>query len=114
MKGRVKGHSNLPNQRLPVLFSREEVCLADAPILSSQSIRDFFRELVDRAIENQRARVQPFTELYLVNRLHEFLASHALYMQAIDGTWQPRPLAFLLKEAMDDVGPGRLRLLRRP
>lgn len=87
--------------------------MADAPILSSPDIRDFFRDLLSRAIENQRARVQPFTELYLVNLLHEFLASEALYVQAEDGTWQQKPLAFLLKEALDEAGPARVRLLRR-
>jgi hypothetical protein len=87
--------------------------LADAPILSSQSIRDFFRDLLSRAIENQRARVQPFTELYLVNLLHGFLASEALYVEAEDGTWHQKPLAFLLKEALEEAGPSRLRLLRR-
>jgi len=87
--------------------------LADAPILSSQSVRDFFRDLLARAIENQRARVQPFTELYLVNLLHEFLASEALYVQGEDGTWQQKPLAFLLKEALEESGPGRVRMLRR-
>ena len=103
----------MPIRRLPVLFSRWEVCLADAPILSSQSIRDFFRDLLTRAIENQRARVQPFTELYLVNLLHEFLASEALYVQSEDGSWQQKPLAFLLKEALEEEGPARLHLLRR-
>ena len=87
--------------------------MADRPILSAQSIRDFFRDLLARAIENQRAQVQPFTELYLVNLLHEFLASEALYVQSDDGTWQQKPLAFLLKEALDEAGPARLRLLRR-
>jgi hypothetical protein len=87
--------------------------LAEKPILSAESIRDFFRDLLARAIENQRAQVQPFTELYLVNLLHEFLASEALYVQAEDGTWQQKPLAFLLKEALDEAGPARLRLLRR-
>ena len=87
--------------------------MADAPILSSQSIRDFFRDLLTRAIENQRARVQPFTELYLVNLLHEFLASEALYVQSEDGSWQQKPLAFLLKEALEEEGPARLHLLRR-
>lgn len=87
--------------------------MADAPILSSQSVRDFFRDLLARAIENQRARVQPFTELYLVNLLHEFLASEALYVQGEDGTWQQKPLAFLLKEALEESGPGRVRMLRR-
>ena len=87
--------------------------MADRPILSAQSIREFFQDLLARAIENQRAQVQPFTELYLVNLLHEFLASEALYVQSEDGTWQQKPLAFLLKEALDEAGPARLHLLRR-
>ncbi len=87
--------------------------MADAPILSAQGIRDFFRELVSRAIENQRAQVQPFTELYLVNLLHEFLSAEALYVQADDGSWQQKPLALLLKEALEEAGPARVRLLRR-
>jgi hypothetical protein len=87
--------------------------LSDAPILSSQSIRDFFRDLLSRAIENQRACVQPFTELYVANLLHEFLASEALYVETEDGTLQQKPLAFLLKEALEEAGPARLRLLRR-
>jgi hypothetical protein len=98
---------------MAVLFSGEEVSLPDRPILSSQSIRDFFRDLLARAIENQRAQVQPFTELYLVNLLHEFLAAEALYVQSEDGTWQQKPLAFLLKEALEEAGPARLRMLRR-
>src|SRR5436190_12217563 len=87
--------------------------LAEKPILSAQSIRDFFRDLLARAIENQRARLQPFTELYLVNLLHEFLASEALYVQGDDGTRQQKPLAFLLKEALEEAGPARVRMLRR-
>ena len=87
--------------------------MADAPILSSQSIREFFRDLLARAIENQRARVQPFTELYIVNLLHEFLMAEALYVQAPDGSWQQKPLAFLLKEALEEEGPARVHLLRR-
>ena len=87
--------------------------MADAPILSSQSIREFFRDLLARAIENQRARVQPFTELYIVNLLHEFLMAEALYVQAPDGSWQQKPLAFLLKEALEEEGPARVQMLRR-
>lgn len=87
--------------------------MADAAILSSDSIRDFFRDLLTKALENQRARVQPFTELYLVNLLHEFMLSEALYVQSDDGTWQQKPLAFLLKEALEEPGPARVHLLRR-
>ena len=87
--------------------------MADGPILSKESIRDFFRELLTRAIENQRASVQPFTELYLVNLLHEFLAAEALYVQADDGSWQQKPLAFLLRDALAEEGPARVQMLRR-
>jgi hypothetical protein len=87
--------------------------LAKGPILSSQSVREFFRDLLSRAIENQRAQVQPFTELYLVNLLHEFLMAEALYVQAPDGSWHQKPLAFLLKEALEEEGPARVQMLRR-
>ncbi|MCA1827719.1 MAG: hypothetical protein ABR567_17585 [Myxococcales bacterium] len=87
--------------------------MTDDPVLSPQSLREFFRDLLQRALENQRAQVQPFTELYLVNLLHEFLLSEALYVQADDGTWQQKPLAFLLKEALEEAGPSRVHLLRR-
>src|SRR5207302_10646421 len=40
-------------------------------------------------------------------------ATEALYLEAEDGTWQQKPLAFLLKEALEEAGPARLRLLRR-
>jgi hypothetical protein len=89
------------------------VDVAEAPILSSQSVREFFQELLAKAIENQRASVQPFTELYLVNLLHQFLMSEALYVQADDGSWQQKPLAFLLKEALEEPGPARVQMLRR-
>ena len=85
----------------------------ETPVLSSQSIREFFRDLLQRALENQRAQVQPFTELYLVNLLAEFLNAEALYVQADDGSWQQKPLAFLLKEALEEAGPARVHLLRR-
>src|SRR5207302_8023054 len=80
MQGRVKACGNLPIRRMPVLFSRKEVVrLADARILNSQCIRDFFRDMLAGAIEHQRARVQPFTELYVANLLHDFLPSVPLY-----------------------------------
>jgi hypothetical protein len=87
--------------------------LPDAPILSSESIRELFSDLLRRAIENQRARVQPTTELYVTNLLHEYLSSDALYVQADDGSWQQKPLAFLLKEALEEQGPARVQMLRR-
>ena len=85
----------------------------DARVLSSGSLREFFQDLLAKAIENQRARVQPFTELYLVNLLNQFLMSEALYVQGDDGTWQQKPIALLLKEALEEAGPARAQMLRR-
>jgi hypothetical protein len=85
----------------------------DPPVLSSQSIKDFFRDLLQRAMENQRAQVQPFTELYVVNLLHEYLLSEVLYVQSEDGRLEQKPLAFLLKEALEEPGPARMHMLRR-
>jgi hypothetical protein len=85
----------------------------DPPVVSSQPIKDFFRDLLQRAMENQRAQVQPFTELYVVNLLHEYLLSEVLYVQSEDGRLEQKPLAFLLKEALEEPGPARMHMLRR-
>jgi len=103
----------LPRATSPVQFGDREVDVADAKVLSSESLREFFQNLLAKAIENQGARVQPFTELYLVNLLAQFLMSEALYVQGDDGCWQQKPLAFLLKEALEEPGPARVQMLRR-
>jgi hypothetical protein len=84
-------------------------------LLSPQSLREFFRDLLTAAIDNQRARpsVQQETEHYLVNLLGDFLASEALYVREDDGSLQRKPLALLLKEALDEQGAARAALLRR-
>jgi hypothetical protein len=80
--------------------------LADAALLSPQSIREFFSELLAQAIENQRAQVQPFTALYVTNLLQDFLSPE-------DPQWSARPLAFMLKDAYEEHGPARVQLLRK-
>lgn len=83
------------------------------PILSSHGVRDFFRELLSSAIANQRVLVQPATEIYLTNLLAEFLASEALFVREEDGSLGQKPLAFLLKEALEEQGLARVQLLRK-
>jgi hypothetical protein len=91
----------------------KEVWMTDPKVLSAQSIHDFFRELLALAIENQRARVQQETELYLVNLLSGFLQSESLLVREEDGTLHRKPLALLLQEALDEEGVARARALRR-
>jgi hypothetical protein len=87
--------------------------MTDPKLLSAQSIHDFFRELLSLAMENQRARVQHATELYLANLLSGFLGTESLLVREDDGSLQRRPLALLLKEALEGEGPARARALRR-
>lgn len=87
--------------------------MTDPKLLSAQSIHDFFRELLSLAMENQRARVQHATELYLANLLSGFVGTESLLVREEDGSLQRRPLALLLKEALEGEGASRARALRR-
>jgi len=87
--------------------------MTDPKVLSAQSIHDFFRELLSLAIENQRARVQQATELYLANLLSGFLQTESLLVREEDGSLHRRPLALLLQEALEEEGAARARALRR-
>ena len=87
--------------------------MTDPKVLSAQSIHEFFRELLSLAIENQRARVQHATELYLANLLSGFLQTESLLVREEDGSLQRRPLTLLFKEALEEEGAARARALRR-
>lgn len=84
-------------------------------LLSQESLRSLFRELLQAAIANQRARgdVAEATEVYLVNLLGDFLSSESLYEREEDGSLHRKPLAFLLKEALEEEGAARAQRLRR-
>jgi len=82
-------------------------------VLSAQSIHDFFRELLTLAIENQRTRVQQATELYLANLLSGFLHTESLLVRDEEGTLDRKPLALMLKDALDEEGVARAQALRR-
>ena len=82
-------------------------------VLSAQSIHDFFRELLTLAIENQRTRVQQATELYLANLLSGFLQTESLLVRDEEGTLDRKPLALMLKDALEEEGVARAQALRR-
>ena len=87
--------------------------MAAPKVLSAQSIHDFFRELLTLAIENQRTRVQQATELYLANLLSGFLHTESLLVRDEEGTLDRKPLALMLKDALDEEGVARAQALRR-
>src|SRR2546421_3259849 len=91
----------------------EEVWMPARKVLSAQSIHDFFRELLTLAIENQRTRVQQATELYLATLLSGFLHTESLLVRDEEGTLDRKPLALMLKDALDEEGVARAQALRR-
>ena len=86
----------------------------DGKVLFAASVHDFFRQIVSLALENQRATVQQATELYLANLLGGFVQTESLLFRDDNGTLHQRPLALLLKDALDaEETTARARLLRR-
>jgi hypothetical protein len=67
--------------------------------------QDFFRELVTEALDHQKVKTKPETEFYLVNLLGQFMKTDRLYGQSQDGSLREEPLAFLVKEAIEESQP---------
>jgi len=64
------------------------------------NLRDFFRESIDTAVDNQGVNVDPHTCHYVVNLLTIFARSEDLYED--DGeTYGVRPLALMMADAAD-------------
>ena len=84
----------------------------DGKVLFAASVHDFFRQILSLALENQRRSVEQATELYLANLLGGFVQTESLLFRDENGTLQQRPLALLLKDAMDaEETAARARLL---
>ncbi|MDH4259082.1 MAG: hypothetical protein OEW16_02150 [Gammaproteobacteria bacterium] len=72
----------------------------DAGLLTVSDIREFFREALASALEQQHLRVKDHTEHYVVNLLAMFARTEALFEPGPDGA-QSKPLALLLAEAFE-------------
>lgn len=84
------------------------------PIVTSTSLREYFKDMVGTAIENQKITVAPPTEFYVVNLLAEFLDAENLFRAEGDGSSrEEEPLAFILKRAQEQQGFERVRELKR-
>jgi hypothetical protein len=64
------------------------------------NLREFFRESIGSAIDNQGVRVDPHTSHYVVNLLTLFARSEELYEDDGD-TYGIRPLALMMVDAAD-------------
>lgn len=73
----------------------------------------FFRELVTQSLEKQKIAVQPETEFYLVNLLRQFMTTENLFSRDEQGNMESRPLALLIKEALEESRKESKRVMLR-
>ena len=69
------------------------------------SAEPFFFELVHGAVENQKIKILPETEFYVVKLLTRFIFSESLYSKSSDGSLEDQPIAILYKEALEAEAP---------
>jgi hypothetical protein len=69
-------------------------------VVAVSNLREFFRESIDSAIDNQHVRVDPHTSHYVVNLLTLFARSEKFYNED-DEHCGVRPLALMLADAVD-------------
>ena len=85
----------------------------DATLLTVSDVREFFREALAAALEQQRLQVTDHTEHYVVNLLAMFARTEALFEPGPDGT-KLKPLALLFADALETPdGERRFRALQR-
>lgn len=82
-------------------------------VLQVGSLREFFRDSVDHALEHNRLSADSHTAHYVVNLLTLFARAEAFH-EATDTPDGPRPLALMLADALDAPTPeARLGCLQR-
>lgn len=74
---------------------------------------EFFHELVTQACKSRKVTPKPETEFYLVKLLGQFMNSENLYVRDADGRPKEEPLAFMIKDALDQTQIENQRLLFR-
>jgi len=65
----------------------------------------FFYELLGKAIETQKLRILPESQVYLLKLLTDFMRPEKLFVQDGDGNFKEEPLAFMLKDALEEPQP---------
>lgn len=62
---------------------------------------DYFRELIVESLGKQQVQTRPETEVYLVHLLNRFMTTDNLYSIDEKGQRREEPLAFMVKEALE-------------
>lgn len=82
-------------------------------LVTSPSLKEFFKNLLEEVIRRQRVAVAETTEFYLVNLLAEFATADNLFSKGEDGRKEQEPLAMLYHRSLQQQRDERIRTLRR-
>jgi len=82
-------------------------------IVTAMSAQEYFKELLEEAIANQKVALDEMTAFYLVDLLSRFIDTEALYLRRPDGSLDAEPLAFILQRALEGDREERIAALRK-
>jgi hypothetical protein len=82
-------------------------------LVTSNSLKDFFRTLLLDAFSHRDVTVAETTEFYLVNLLSEFATADRLFTQNSEGRRDHEPLAILYHRAQQQDRDGQIKTLRQ-
>ncbi len=82
-------------------------------LVTTPSLKEFFRSLLEEVIQKQRVAIAEGTEFYLVNLLSEFASADHLFSEGKDGRKEQEPLAMLYHRSLQQQREERIRTLRR-
>ena len=87
--------------------------MADETILSTESVQEYFKDLLTGAMANQKVPLDEMTEFYLVQLLSRFIEAEKLFARCPDGSLDEEPLAFILQRALEGEREQRIQSLRK-
>jgi hypothetical protein len=89
---------------------REDALAAELSIVTEP--KEFFREKICVAAANQQVSIADSLEFYLVNLLCEFITPDKITAITGENSVLEKPLALLLKQALESPPPVRMRLFK--
>ncbi|MFN7133184.1 MAG: hypothetical protein ACK4N5_13985 [Myxococcales bacterium] len=87
--------------------------MSEGPVLTLKTPQEFFKDLLNGAVQNQKVPLGEMTEFYLVDLLSRFMDAEALFSRNSEGQLEQEPLALILARALEGTREQRVSALRK-
>ena len=87
--------------------------MSETTLVTTESLQEYFRSLLEEAMRAQRTPLDQVTEFYLVDLLSRFIDARELYTVGPDEVVEEEPLALQLSRALEGTREERIATLRR-